>query len=285
MEGEERPARQLQCQLRRLDSPDAARQCQPRQSGRRAVLLPLSPAIPLAPAAGYVVLVKDASSPVRATPGSVKTGALGGVLGLLLGLAAAVSWERSDRRTDDLDDLRAEVDCPAWEGALTPSIAVSILAHWQQSLPDEQIQIGIVRVGRWDCYAVAQLQQTIQQAARNHSVAFRNIDLSGGSVLEGLDTRTPIVVLCVAQGTPRSKLRDTVRRLGELGHSPDWAFLVASGTAADRSAASRGFEQPAVKLPGGDRAGFGAGACWRSISHERPWPRGAGQQRARAGER
>ena len=186
---------------------------------------PLSPAIPLAPAQGYVVLVKDASVGVRSTPSALKTGALGGILGLLLGLVIAVAWERSDRRTDDLEDLRAEVTCPAWEGALTPAIAVSILGYWRQNVDDDQIQVGLVKVGRYDHFAVAQLQRTIQQAARNHAVVFRNVDLGGQSVLEGLDTRVPIVVICVAQGTPLTKLRDTVRRLRELGHEPDWAFF------------------------------------------------------------
>ena len=195
---------------------------------------PLSQAIPLAPAQGDVVLVKDAGPGVRSTPGSTKTGALGGVLGLLLGLVAAVAWERSDRRTDDLDDLRAEVECPAWEGALTPAIAVSILGHWRRNLPDAQIQVGLVKVGRCDHYALAHLQRTIQQAARNQAVAFRNIDLGGQSVLEGLDTKTPIVVLCVGQGTAVSKLRDTVRRLVELGHPPEWAFLLPSATIGER---------------------------------------------------
>jgi hypothetical protein len=195
---------------------------------------PLSAAIPLAPAQGYVVLVKDASTGTRSTPGTFKTGALGGLLGLLLGLVVAAAWERSDRRTDDIEDVRAEVDCPAWEGALTPAIAVSILAHWRQTVSEDPIQIGIVKVGRYDHSAVGQLQRTIQQAARNQSVVFRNVDLSGQSVLEGLDAKTPIVVLCVAQGTPRAKLRDIVRRLRELGHTPDWAFLVPSATIAER---------------------------------------------------
>jgi hypothetical protein len=179
-------------------------------------------------------LVKDASTGTRSTPGVVKTGTLGGFLGLLLGFVVAVAWERSDRRVDDIDDVRAEADCPAWEGALTPAIAVSILGHWRQAVGVEQTQVGIVKVGRYDHYVVAQLQRTIHQAARNQAVVFRNIDLSGQSVLEGLDTKTPIVVLCVAQGTARAKLADVVRRLRELGHTPDWAFLVPSSTIANR---------------------------------------------------
>ena len=63
------------------------------------------------------------------------------------------------------------------------------------------------------------------------------MNLGGKSVFEGLDTKTPIVVLCVAQGTPLATLRDTVRRLRELGHTPDWAFLVPSGGVRDRSSA------------------------------------------------
>lgn len=198
---------------------------------------PLSPAVPLSPTSGYLVLVKDASTGIRSTPGKVKTGALGGVLGLLLGLVLAVAWERSDPRTDDLADLRSEVECPSWEGVFTPAAAISILAHWQQTIPDEQIQIGTIGVGRYDPVAVAQLQRTIQNAARNHGVAFRKVNLGGKSVFEGLDTKTPIVVLCVAQGTPLATLRDTVRRLRELGHTPDWAFLVPSGGVRDRSSA------------------------------------------------
>jgi hypothetical protein len=194
----------------------------------------LSEAIPLAPAQGYVVLVKDASTGTRSTPGTLKTGGLGGFLGLLLGFVVAVAWERSDRRTDDIDDVREEVDCPAWEGALTPAIAVSILAHWRQAVGEEQIQVGIVKLGRYDHYAVAQLQRTIQQAARNQAVVFRSVDLGGQSVLEGLDTKTPIVILCVAQGTARARLRDIVRRLRELGHTPDRAFLVPSSSIGDR---------------------------------------------------
>jgi hypothetical protein len=201
---------------------------------------PLSLAIPLFPASGYLVLVKDASAGIRSTPGKVKTGALGGVLGLLLGLVLAVAWERSDPRTDDLADLRSEVECPSWEGMLTPAAAISILAHWQQTVPDEQIQIGTVGVGRYDPVAVAQLQRTIQNASRNHGVTFRKVNLDGKSVFEGLDTKTPVVVLCVAQGTPLATLRDTVRRLGELAHTPNWAFLVPSGRVRDRSSPPTG---------------------------------------------
>jgi len=201
---------------------------------------PLSPAIPLYPASGYVVLVKDATAAVRSSPSKVKTGVLGGVLGLLLGLVLAAAWERSDPRTDDLADLRSEVDCPAWEGMFTPAVAISILGYWQQIAPEEQILIATVGVGRYEPVAVAQLQRTIQNVARDHSVAFRNVNLGGKSVLEGLDTETPLVVLCVAQGTPLATVRDTVRRLRELGHRPDWAFLVPSGGVRDRSSAPTG---------------------------------------------
>jgi hypothetical protein len=196
---------------------------------------PLTAAIPLSPAAGNVVTVKDASTGARSTPGSTKTGTLGGALGLLLGLVVAVAWERSDPRTDDLEDLRSEVECPAWEGTLTPANAVSILAHLQQSIPGERTRIGMVKVGRCDPTAVTELQQTVQHADRSQEVGFRDIDLSGQSVLEGLDARTRIVVLCVAQGTPLATLRDTVRRLKELGHAPDWAFLMRSGGVGDAS--------------------------------------------------
>jgi hypothetical protein len=201
---------------------------------------PLSSAVPLFPASGYLVLVKDASTGIRSTPRKAKTGALGGVLGLLLGLVLAVAWERSDPRTDDLADLRSEVECPSWEGMFTPAVAISILAHWQQTVPDDQIQVGTVGVGRYDPVAVDQLQRTIRNVARNQGVAFRNVNLGGKSVLEGLDTKTPIVVLCVAQGTPLAALRDTVRRLRELGHTPDWAFLVPSSGIRDRSSAPTG---------------------------------------------
>jgi capsular polysaccharide biosynthesis protein len=238
---------------------------------------PLSGAIPLSPAQGYVVLVKDASAGARSTPGALKTGALGGFLGLLLGFVVAVAWERSDRRVDDIDDVRAEVDCPAWEGALTPAIAVSILAHWRQAVGEEQIQVGIVKVGRYDHFVVAQLQRTIQQAARNQAVVFRNIDLSGQSVLEGLDTKTPIVVLCVAQGTARAKLADIVRRLRELGHTPDWAFLVPSSTIGDRLPSAKKSVAAEVKdlsnLVEPDSARNGHGAPERlSNGHVSPTP-------------
>ena len=189
---------------------------------------PVSSAIPLAPAAGYVVPVKTASTGVRSTPGATKTLALGGLLGLLLGLVMAFAWERSDPRTDDLGDLRSELQCPAWEGTFKPAAAMSLLAHWRDAVPDGKIQIGVVGVGRYDPAAVTELQRTIQKAARQ-GVVFRHVDLGGQSVLEGLDTQTPIVVLCVAQATPMLKLRETVRRLGELGHKPDWAFLVRKG--------------------------------------------------------
>jgi len=195
---------------------------------------PLTPAIPLSPASGYVVMVKDATAGLRSSPGSVKTGVLGGVLGLLLGLVLAVAWERSDPHIDDLDDLRSEVECPSWEGTLTPAAAMSVLAHWRETVPAGQIQISIIAAGRCDPAAVATLQRTMQQAARNQGVGFHHVDLDGKSVLEGLDTQTPIVMLCVGQGTPLAELRDTVRRLRELGHAPDWAFLVRTAGIAAR---------------------------------------------------
>jgi hypothetical protein len=199
---------------------------------------PLSLAVPLSPASGYLVLVKDASTGVRSTPGKVKTAVLGGVLGLLLGLVLAVAWERSDPRTDDLADLRSVVECPSWEGMITPAAAISMLAHWRQAVSDEQIRIGTMGVGRYDPAALGQLQRTIQSAALDQGVAFRNVNLGGKSVFEGLDTQTPIVVLCVAQGTPLATVRDTVRRLRELGHLPDWAFLLPGGGVRARSSAS-----------------------------------------------
>ncbi|MHB8290776.1 MAG: hypothetical protein ACYDEY_16445 [Acidimicrobiales bacterium] len=187
---------------------------------------PVSPAIPLFPTPGYVVLVQDATQGVRTTPRSIKTGALGGALGLLLGLGAAIAWERTDPRADSLEDLRSEINCPVWDGKFTPAAAVSILDRWHQTVMQDTLQIGTVTVGRFDSTAVIELQKTIQQAAGREVVVFRPVDLAGPTILEGLDTHTPILILCIAQGTPLGKLRETFRRLGELGHVPDWVFLM-----------------------------------------------------------
>jgi len=180
---------------------------------------------------GYVVLVKDASTGTRSTPAFVKTGTLG-AFGSATRFVVAVAWERSDRRVDDIDDVRAR---PTASVGRRPYASYRGVDPWPLATGRgvEQTQVGIVKVGRTTTTSSPNCSgpSIRQPATRPSSSATSTV---GQSVLEGLDTKTPIVVLCVAQGTARAKLADVVRRLRELGHTPDWAFLVPSSTIANR---------------------------------------------------
>ncbi len=237
---------------------------------------PISSAIPLAPTPGYLVMVQDATAGVRSTPRSIKTAALGGALGLLLGLGAAITWERTDPRADSLEDLRSQVECPVWNGRFTPAAAASILDHWRQTVTKGSLQIGTVTVGRCDTLSVNDMQRAIEQAAGHQGVAFRQVDLGGATILEGLDTHIQIVVLCIAQGTPLSRLRETVRRLGELGHIPDWVFLMRrAGHATTLPVAESGNSRP-LRPAASEATSNGSGTYAPELRPSPPRPTGVG---------
>jgi hypothetical protein len=203
-------------------------------SGRRAVVQAIdgpkrvTSAIPV----GGLVLLDDSRSPQRVTrdvPGGPVP--IGIILGLIVGVAALIAWDRWDPRVDDASVLHLEFGIPATAfGVRTPEPALEAIAlRWL----DFTAAAGIPSVALVPASALA--QRGIERVA----VRLRGLEALHGTELVVADApgrgsggelaavRAGLVVLVEQSGGPLRDDRLTVAQLDQLGAAPGWAILAA----------------------------------------------------------
>ena len=169
---------------------------------------------------------------------------LGAILGALLGVVLLLAWERSDPRIDDLETLRAEIDCPtsSLEHASDESTA-ALLDRWIALAGAEPAHIALLPVSAnaepaavRACHELARVSSLTSRkvaTAESSSPSLQEAPIVLGlggipgsdSAGEGLAIRSDVSVLVVTKGTRIAELRRTLSVLEQYGVAPVWAVM------------------------------------------------------------
>jgi capsular polysaccharide biosynthesis protein len=193
--------------------------------------------------------------------GSGSSLAIGVVLGLCLGVVAAIAWERADPRIDVVDHLEAVLDCPSIALAtLSPGSAASLLDRWRFLAGDESPKIALIAGApgmEASMSSVAERLRAVLEAGGSPQVAVRDMiapdvvprdrelrerrgrdrvvlmvaGMPGeAGFAEWTAAAANVVVFVVRDGARQARLLRATDRLGQLtGKSPDWGLLIGRG--------------------------------------------------------
>jgi hypothetical protein len=157
---------------------------------------------------------------------------VGIVLGLALGLAALLAWDRHDARVDDVQILEATLGVPATEiddAAVPAGWLEAVQRRWGGLSRRQVAEARIVLISS------AQGSTAAVESARERLVASRpqgELDLiwtdSFGRAQDGelAAMDADLVVLVVGRGERTREVRATTERLHQLGVQPAWAILL-----------------------------------------------------------
>ena len=177
---------------------------------------------------------------------------IGIALGLLLGLLLLLGWERSDRRVDDEDGLRAEVGSGVSDlRRTTPATLSALLGRWRE-LGGASPRIAAIPADRRSRRATERLAGELRALGARVEAGEREAD-------EAAALAADVVVLVSARGASARAVRRSVTALEQLGRAPAWAVLTRR-----RGPAVRGEAAPA------GAAGPSANGARRDVGGRRP---------------
>ncbi|HLI42919.1 MAG TPA: hypothetical protein VKU92_00415 [Acidimicrobiales bacterium] len=196
------------------------------------------------------------------TSTSLKKGlALGGAIGLIIGIVGAIAWDRADPHIDRLEDLRAELaDCPAWKGSGSPEMLSSMVDMWRTG-SDHVVEVALLGIGAPHRAQVDNLAANFPAGTPVHRV---DIDPEAGGLLP---TKHQRLVLAVARRVPTARVRAVVHQLQELEIEPALAFLLdpeprlptpAATPRSKREATGGPVRPPSEQSSPGDLDGLGS---------------------------
>ena len=180
--------------------------------------------------AGALQLVSGPSSAKEVTshvPGGPVP--IGLVVGLILGIAAFVAWERFDARADTQAILSAELGLPVTvaDGELQTEHMIAVVQRWLQlggDAPDQLVALVAATVPATS--AAASLASRFALLRDVGHVTFNATGPPGTAAGGDLAAiRSNVVVLTVVAGDRINDVRRTARTLAELGVSPRWGIL------------------------------------------------------------
>jgi hypothetical protein len=155
---------------------------------------------------------------------------IGAILGLIVGIAALIAWDRWDPRVDSAAVLHDDLGIPATRlDAQTPALALEAIAlRWRDltaSVTDPSIVLvpGSPAAQHATKRAAARLRELGALRGTEVVVADPPGSASGGELAA---VRASFVVLVEQAGGSLRCDRRTVADLGQLGVAPGWAILV-----------------------------------------------------------
>jgi capsular polysaccharide biosynthesis protein len=147
---------------------------------------------------------------------------LGGLLGLVIGLALVVALERADPRVDDVEDLARATGtaASAYPGPLSLAELEELLDRATAGAPSATL----VPLSGSEVSHTFALRIGLESAAAPRS---RTIELAGpvGSADARLTRDEGPTVLVVKRGARLRRVKESVQRLDLLGRAPVWAIL------------------------------------------------------------
>jgi capsular polysaccharide biosynthesis protein len=158
------------------------------------------------------------------------------VLGLGIGIALSVVWERLHVRIDRGDDLADTVDCPVSDLEELSNEAIAALAHrWSSLSRSQPAKVALVAAteGRQVFVeSTARVFNRVLESDLSHADAPMLLLPAGmpgtAEVGESVVQNADVVVLVVPERVEASRVREVVASLGDFGAKPQWA-LFASG--------------------------------------------------------
>jgi hypothetical protein len=155
---------------------------------------------------------------------------IGVVLGLFLGIALFLAWERSDIRADDASSLERELGLPA---STLPEHAhgnaVSALPHRWAELASKPSGANIVLVDatRGSSASNRGLSAAFANSTSELANTYIRAHVPGTSDEDDVEAmRADLAVLVVAKGERIAEVRRSIGFLRKLGVEPRWALLV-----------------------------------------------------------
>jgi hypothetical protein len=156
---------------------------------------------------------------------------IGIVLGLFLGVAWFLAWERSDARADDGASLEQELGLPVSEVSRRPDQAsITALPHRWAALagkPSGGAKIVLVDATLGSNGAGRDLTATFTQLDSGLAGTYVRAHVPGTVGQDDVESMTAeFAVLVVARGEPLREIRRSIAAMRKLGVEPRWALLV-----------------------------------------------------------
>jgi hypothetical protein len=155
---------------------------------------------------------------------------IGIVLGLFLGIAVFLAWERVDPRADDGTSLEAELGLPVSEYP-HPAVggAVAALPHRWAALAGKPsgAKVVLVDATRGSHTANRDLSRTLSESGPGLASTYSRSHVPGTSEEDDVEAMAAeLAVLVVARGERVREIRQSILILRRLGVEPRWALLV-----------------------------------------------------------
>jgi hypothetical protein len=155
---------------------------------------------------------------------------IGIVLGLFLGIALFLAWERSDARADDGASLERELGLPVSEVPLHPDRgSITALPHRWAALAGKPSGAAVILVDatRGSNGAGGELIQNFTQSDSDLTSTYARSNVPGTSDEDDVKAMTAeFAVLVVAKGERLREIRRSIASMRKLGVEPSWALLV-----------------------------------------------------------
>jgi hypothetical protein len=157
---------------------------------------------------------------------------IGIVIGLLLGIALLIAWERSDPYADDAKTLERELGLPVTDvGIGSKGVSLTVLQQrWLRLADNSSAKIALVSTTNTSGSAAASIYARVEEAGSPTGVTYLVSRVPGTAENDDLETMAAdVVVLVVVRGDRIAPIRRSVSALRSLGAQPDWALLAEPG--------------------------------------------------------
>lgn len=155
---------------------------------------------------------------------------VGIVLGLFLGIAVFLAWERADARADDGRSLERELGLPVSEVPSHPDRgSITALPHRWAALAGKPsgAKIVLVDATRGSNGAGHDLTETLTQSDSDLASTYARSHVPGTSDADDVEAMAAeFAVLVVARGERLGEIRRSIAAMRKLGVDPRWALLV-----------------------------------------------------------
>lgn len=155
---------------------------------------------------------------------------IGIVLGLCLGLALFVAWDRYDPRADDARAVEAQFGIPvtalgprSYDGALR-----AVLERWRSlASSDRSATVALVAATAQSAEAAGTVSKRLASVKIEAETLIEAGPPGGPAGGELIAVEASLVVLVVAAGERLVEARRTFQTLDELGAAPRWAIFAS----------------------------------------------------------
>jgi capsular polysaccharide biosynthesis protein len=174
----------------------------------------------IAPRSVAIVRLPSSATGSGSTPAQLA--AVGGALGLLLGLVLVAFWRTRDARVDDVRELRQRLRCPCF--AVNPRTLAGLRPLVEALVASTHRNVAVLPSRARDARATAAVHEALAEALGEERVLAAGppgSDQAGELAAAAADA----TVLVVARGGRTAELDESLDVLGRYGAAPAYAVL------------------------------------------------------------